>query len=349
MRCANAKKAREKKELEDKDKDDLPIIDNAYDLENDEAAETVFRKLIENAKEMDYNKNSHWRYTGNSDLNNINKATGDQQSDSESYSNLELEEKSLKWKQQLQETEKRIQNLLDTMEISKTDKMKYVSVIHYILLLQHDSSKMEATPSQSLLHNEEVSLKVANYLRSTKFKVIPRLVKQYFENNILPELHIDQAQMISLITAWCWIKKIGVYYKRYQKGVYVDGHKRENMVAYHKVFLQNMAEYDRLMPKWTDIDCKVCEEPEFLVKTIGRLKDEEGEARLIMQLGANHDGYWDRQKTHPGYIGVWAFDNATSHKVIASNALVATRMNLKPDFLNERGLIQQEIEKYGHK
>ncbi|CAG8780141.1 2667_t:CDS:2 [Cetraspora pellucida] len=514
MRRANAKKAREKKELKDKDKDDLPIVDDAYDLENDEAAETVFRKLIENAKEMDYNKNSRWRYTGNSDLNNINEATGDQQSDSESDSDLELEEKPLKWKQQLQETEKRIQNLLDTMEMSKTDKVKYVSVIHYIRLLQHDSSKMEASrvvatihnggnllppsqrgkhPSQSLLHDEEVSLKVANYLRSTKFKVNPRLVKQYFENNILPELHIDQVQTISLTTARRWMKKIGFYYKRYQKGVYVDDHEREDVVAYHKVFLQNMAEYKRLMPKWTDVDCKVCEEPyllpgeqkhilinhdectfhsydgtrefwapegkqplrkkglgkglhvsEFLVETIGRLKDEKEEARLIMQLGANHDGYWDGQKllpqvknaidifetTHPGYIGVWAFDNATSHKVMAPDALVAARINLKPggqqpkmrntvwngetqtmvfpedyeddptlqselkgmkqilkerglwkdgmladckvrkkdklnsdivnccaqhlianqpDFLNERGLIQQEIEKHGHK
>ncbi|CAG8687144.1 5547_t:CDS:2, partial [Dentiscutata heterogama] len=179
MHRANTKKAREKKELKDKDKDDLPIIDDAYDLENDEAAETVFRKLIENAKEMDYNKNSRWRYTGNSDrtrqrrtrqnrinavgsykitqffalVNNINEATGDQQSDSESDSDLELEEKPLKWKQQLQETEKRIQNLLDTTEMSKTDKVKYVSVIHYIRLLQHDSSKMEASRVVATIHN----------------------------------------------------------------------------------------------------------------------------------------------------------------------------------------------------
>ncbi|CAG8524004.1 16794_t:CDS:2, partial [Racocetra fulgida] len=43
------------------------------------------------------------------------------------------------------------------------------------------------------------------------------------------------------------------------------------------------------------------------------------EARLIMQLGAKHDEYWN------------AFDNATSHTVIAPDALVAARMNLYPD------------------
>ncbi|CAG8822492.1 16021_t:CDS:2, partial [Gigaspora margarita] len=58
MYHANAKKAREKKVLVDKDKDNLPIIGDAYDLENNEVAETLFSKLIENAKEMNYNKNS---------------------------------------------------------------------------------------------------------------------------------------------------------------------------------------------------------------------------------------------------------------------------------------------------
>ncbi|CAG8848770.1 37493_t:CDS:2, partial [Gigaspora margarita] len=236
MRHANTKKAREKKELEDKNKDDLPIVDDAYDLENNKAVETVFRKLIENAKEINYNKNSLGSYKITQFftlVNNINKATGDQQSDSESD---------------------------NTMEISKTDKVKYVSVIHYIQLLQHDLSKMEASRVVATIHNGEVSLKVANYLRSTKFKVNPRLVKQYFENNILPELYINQAQTISLITAWHWIKKMGFYYKRYQKGIYVDGHEREDMIAYCKVFLQNIAEYNKLMPKWTDVDCKVYEE-----------------------------------------------------------------------------------------
>ncbi|CAG8797934.1 6617_t:CDS:1, partial [Gigaspora rosea] len=35
---------------------------------------------------------------------------------------------------------------------------------------------------------------------------------------------------------------------------------------------------------------------EFLVETIEKLKDEEREARLIMQFGVNHDRYWDGQK-----------------------------------------------------
>lgn len=33
---------------------------------------------------------------------------------------------------------------------------------------------------------------------------------------------------------------------------------------------------------------------------------------------------------HPGEIGVFAFDNATSHAAYAENALIASKMNLKP-------------------
>ncbi|CAG8668435.1 24668_t:CDS:2 [Gigaspora rosea] len=47
--------------------DDLPIIDSAYDLEDDEVVETVFEKLIQNTQNIDIeSKNSCWRYTGNS-------------------------------------------------------------------------------------------------------------------------------------------------------------------------------------------------------------------------------------------------------------------------------------------
>ncbi|CAG8853207.1 10015_t:CDS:1, partial [Gigaspora margarita] len=36
------------------------------------------------------------------------------------------------------------------------------------------------------------------------------------------------------------------------------------------------------------------------------------------------------EQMHSGCIRIWAFDNATSHTVMAPNALVAARMNLYP-------------------
>lgn len=41
-------------------------------------------------------------------------------------------------------------------------------------------------------------------------------------------------------------------------------------------------------------------------------------------------GNWYFRATHPECIGVFAFDNATSHKAFSEDALVASKMNLGP-------------------
>ena len=78
---------------------------------------------------------------------------------------------------------------------------------------------------------------------------------------------------------------------------------------------------------------------DFLTEIIGPLKDDFGEARVTMVLGANCDGYWDSNKlvdqieqalnifewTHPECIGIFAFDNATSHTAFSEDALIATK------------------------
>ncbi|CAG8818063.1 18973_t:CDS:2, partial [Gigaspora margarita] len=152
----------------------------------------------------------------------------------------------------------------------------------------------------------------------------------------------------------------------YKKSVYVDSHKREDGIIYHLKFLQKMEEYDRLMPKWNDINCEIYEEPnllpkeeqplrkkglgkglhiiKFLTKMIRQLKDEEGVARVIVETGRSQDENWNGEKllsqvknaigiferTHSGCIKIWAFDNVTSHTFIVPNALVAARINLYP-------------------
>ncbi|CAG8795347.1 16914_t:CDS:2 [Gigaspora margarita] len=340
--------------------DDIPIINNAYDLEDEEAAETVLEKLIKNARNLDKDSRSHkitefFDKANNMNLNN-NEIT---QSDYASESETEIIEKSSQWEQKLQETEERIQYLIDTNEISKTDKVKYISAIHYIKLLQNNTSKLEAS-------------RIA-----TKFQVTPQLVKEYFEKHILPELHIDRAQTIFLATSRHWIIKIRFNYKRYKKGVYFDSHEREDVIVYRREFLQKIEEYDRLMPKWNDINCEIYKEPnllpaakkkglekelhisEFLTKMIRRLKDEEGEARVIVETDRSQDENWDGKKllsqvknaigifeqTHSGCIGIWAFDNATSHTVIVPDALVAARMNLYPGELNHIEMYWSAVKK----
>ncbi|RIB29564.1 hypothetical protein C2G38_2155049 [Gigaspora rosea] len=153
-----------------------------------------------------------------------------------------------------------------------------------------------------------------------------------------------------------------------QRRIYIDGYERSDVVAYRNEFLKQMGEFDLLMPKWLDKECKVKTLPnlrqdqrphilvthdevgsslhisDFLTEEIGRLKDNEGEARVIIALGANHDGYWNSERlldqvhnaiiiferTHPGTIRIWAFDNAMVHMAMAPDALKANKMNLNP-------------------
>jgi hypothetical protein len=267
---------------------------------------------------------------------------------------------------------------------------KYDIYFFFILAERIPQSLRGKFPSKSLLHDEIVSIGISSFLRLNKFKVGPALVKKHFEENILPALNISSAHSISLHTIRRWMHAFGFHLKRYQKGIYTDGHERPDVVEYRKIFLQQVAEYDRLMSKWLDKECKIRTPPQlgpgekehiwvthdestfhsydgcrafwgpegeqpllkkglgqgihvsdFVTETIGPLKDEEREARVIITLGAAYDGYWNSEKlveqvhkavaiferTHPGCIGIFAFDNATSHTAFAPDALVAKRMS----------------------
>ncbi|CAG8830601.1 18510_t:CDS:2, partial [Gigaspora margarita] len=156
---------------------------------------------------------------------------------------------------------------------------------------------MEASQTVAKIHNG-----VAGYLQATKFEVNLSLLKQFFKTKILPELHIDQAQTIFLRIAQ---RELALRKKSLGPELHVS---------------------------------------EFFTEEIGRLKDELEEMRVIIQLGAKNNRYWNGEKllkhiknaikifeqTHPRYVGVWVFNNATSHTIIAPDALVATRINLYP-------------------
>ena len=70
------------------------------------------------------------------------------------------------------------------------------------------------------------------------------------------------------------------------------------------------------------------------------------EARVYLQLGKDRKGYWtsehliDQVKTKaipifeilfPNCIGLFAFDNSSNHVTFKSDALIASKMNLKPN------------------
>ncbi|CAJ0752739.1 16820_t:CDS:2, partial [Entrophospora sp. SA101] len=172
--------------------------------------------------------------------------------------------------------------------------------------------------SKSFLHDELVSLQVSSYLHSKKFKVSPMLVKKYFEEHILPVLHIE-----------CKIRTLPTLELGEKEHVWII-HDESTFHTYNgPCAVWGPQEEQPLRKKGLSQGIHVSG---FLTETIGPLKDDTGEARVTMVLGANRDGYWNDifERTHPGFIGIWAFDNATSHTAYASNALLASKMNKGP-------------------
>ncbi|CAG8841710.1 34657_t:CDS:2, partial [Gigaspora margarita] len=169
-------------------------------------------------------------------------------------------------------------------------------------LIQPDLCKK--SPSKSLLYDKLVSLKVASYLHSQKFKVDPIMVKSYFEQQILPQLNIESVQYISVRTARLEREQL-LCKKRLDSTVHVS---------------------------------------DFLTETIGPLKDDQKKAcvlgtnrdgywdsvKLLKQVQQAIKIF---ERTHSECVGIFAFDNATFHKAFSEDALVASKMNLGPSGL----------------
>ena len=53
--------------------------------------------------------------------------------------------------------------------------------------------------------------------------------------------------MISKYTARRWLVKLGYEHKEAKKGLYIDGHEREDVVKYRIYFLAEVAKNERLV------------------------------------------------------------------------------------------------------
>lgn len=108
---------------------------------------------------------------------------------------------------------------------------------------------------RSFLHRDEIRTAVLSFLRSLPSgKVTPRILANQVNKTILPSAGIQNTKSISLRTARRWLIKLGWTYSQVKKGVYVDGHEREDVVQYrNNVFLPKMAEYQHRMAKYVEV------------------------------------------------------------------------------------------------
>ncbi|KAJ3758861.1 hypothetical protein EV360DRAFT_18798, partial [Lentinula raphanica] len=83
------------------------------------------------------------------------------------------------------------------------------------------------------LHRDDVRSSVLEYLNNLPTgEVTPRILCHQVNETIFPQLDIMPKQPISLHTARRWLIKMGWSYSVVKKGVYMDGHEREDVVRY---------------------------------------------------------------------------------------------------------------------
>ncbi len=123
---------------------------------------------------------------------------------------------------------------------------------HYQLFEQLPVEKRGGDRGRSLFNDEQVQMASRAYLTNLETgEVTPKRFQRALNERILPSLGIELRAGLSERTAQRWLVKLGWRNRRLTKGVYMDGHEREDVKTYRQdVFLPKMAEYERMMVKW---------------------------------------------------------------------------------------------------
>jgi hypothetical protein len=101
---------------------------------------------------------------------------------------------------------------------------------------------------KSALNDEDIQIKISQYLRSKKVNFRLHDFINHVSDVILPSLGYEKEKKISDRTAHRWLSKMGWSYNKYRKDIYVDGHERDDVVEYREKFLDQMKIYERYMP-----------------------------------------------------------------------------------------------------
>ena len=138
---------------------------------------------------------------------------------------------------------------------------------------------------KSLIDDEDIRRRCLEYLRSQPNESI---TAQSFRLWICQHLHqavgLVRPVEISESTALRWLIRLGMSFSEYRPGTYVDGHEREDIVAYRNDFLLRMAEYEKRMVKFSGEDMEIEEPPELSgIKRIVLVTHDES-------VFSSHDG-----------------------------------------------------------
>ena len=113
----------------------------------------------------------------------------------------------------------------------------------------------------SLLSDESIKESVISHFIKVKVekRTLPDLLK-HLNTVIVPEI-IGITGQVSHVTLWRYMKEWGYDYKRHSKQIYVDGHEREDVVAYRQSWAKRMMGYKTQMESYSGDDEEIVTPP----------------------------------------------------------------------------------------
>ena len=123
---------------------------------------------------------------------------------------------------------------------------------HYQRFEQLPPEKRGGKGRQSLFNDEAVQRAARAYLTGVHIgDVTPMLFRHALNERIFPTLGYVLDVGLSERTARRWLYKLGWRRTRLKKGVYMDGHERDDVREYrNNVFLRDMALFEKRMVRW---------------------------------------------------------------------------------------------------
>ena len=167
-------------------------------------------------------------------------------------------------------------------------------------------------------HDEDLNRKAREWVRENAFKKgAPNMNAaafcEFVNNKLLPSSHLPPffPRSVSLRTAVHWLRHLGFKPRSHKKGVYIDGHEREDVVKHRIEYLKVMAELSKSHkppPQCSD------EEP--------RVRDEADEEKKTLVVLFHDESIYN---TNEGQMWMWAEEDhpALLPKTKGSGIMVA--------------------------
>jgi hypothetical protein len=125
-----------------------------------------------------------------------------------------------------------------------------------------DHSQGKHIKTKSLIFDEDIASKCRQFLKKQINDAITgQSFAHWIHNNLHLEVDLPRPVQISSKTAVRWLHSLGMSYVKYTKGLYIDGHERDDVVSYRDGFLERMSTHEKFFFKYEGDDMKTVVHP----------------------------------------------------------------------------------------